>query len=202
MRRRLAALATAAITAATAADASAHVTGLSRGDYTPSGATVHAEIAMRADEASLAGTTPAALVRAIAMTADGAACSPHLDSADPEAPDGVRVRATFTCPHAPSQLHVHFGLLDLLPSGHRHLATVHLPRGDVDTLAVLANPDFDVTVAPAPAPASAPGLAARARLPIAAGAVLLLLAGLGVVVSRQRAAQAASDARRASRAGP
>ncbi len=147
--KTLAACATIALGLATATAAGAHVTGMSRGDYTPSGSLVKVELAMRADEAALAAGSPKDLVRDIAVSADGDACAPRFDGSAAEAPDGLRVRATFSCPRAPSRLHVRFGFLDRLPGGHRHLATVHLPGGDVDALAVLARPDLDVDVAPA-----------------------------------------------------
>jgi hypothetical protein len=38
-----------------------------------------------------------------------------------------------------------------MPAEHRHLATAHLPGGDVDALLVLARPDLEVEVAAAPA---------------------------------------------------
>ena len=147
--------------------AAAHVIGVSRGEYTPDGSEVRAELVMRADDAALAVTgldadgdgrvsaaeldrahpaIAAALLEALAVTADGAPCTPALDEASLDPPDGVRVRATYTCPRPPSHLHLRFGFLDRMPSDHRHLATVHLPKGDVDVLAVLARPDVDVDV--------------------------------------------------------
>ena len=147
--------------------ASAHVIGVSRGDYTPEGAAVHADIVLRADEAALAvqgldadgdgrvsaeelgRARPAmksAFLEPLTVAADGEPCSVALDEASLDPPDGVRLRATYSCPRAPSHLHLRFGFLDRMPSDHRHLATVHLPKGDVDVLAVLARPDLDVDV--------------------------------------------------------
>jgi hypothetical protein len=147
--------------------AGAHVLGLSRGVYTPEGASVRAEIVLRQDEAAtavpeldpdgdgrtseseLAGaraTLATTFVSTLEVSADGKRCAGTLDEAGLEAPDGVRLRATFACDHAPQRLHLRFGFLERLPSSHRHLATVQLPRGDVDTLAVLARPDVDVDV--------------------------------------------------------
>jgi hypothetical protein len=146
----------------------AHVIGVSRGDYTPDGAAVHADIVLRADEAALAvqgldadgdgrvsaeevgrarPAMKAAFLEPLTVTADGEPCVAALDEASLDPPDGVRLRATFSCPRAPSHLHLRFGFLDRMPSDHRHLATVHLPKGDVDVLAVLARPDLDVDVA-------------------------------------------------------
>jgi len=147
--------------------ADAHVLGISRGDYTPNGATLGAEIAMRADDAALAvpgldadgdgRVSPSELLRARAalkaafvdsldVRADGAPCDGALDDARLDPPDGLLVRAVYSCPRAPSRLKLRFGFLDRMPSDHRHLATVHLPAGDVDTLAVLARPEVDVDV--------------------------------------------------------
>jgi hydrogenase/urease accessory protein HupE len=147
--------------------ASAHVIGISRGDYTPDGAAVQADIVLRADDAALAvqgldadgdgrvtaeelararPAMKAAFLDALTVTSDGASCVAALDDASLDPPDGVRVRGTFSCPRAPTHLHLRFGFLDRMPSDHRHLATVHLPKGDVDVLAVLARPELDVDV--------------------------------------------------------
>ncbi len=149
--------------------AGAHVIGLSRGDYTPRGREVEAEITLRLDDAAL--TVPsldadgdrqvspseiarsrdalkAAFFGALEITADGQRCTPSLDDAAFDAPDGLRLTATYACPAEPARLHLRFGFLDSMPSDHRHLATVHLPHGgDVDQLAVLARPEMDVEMA-------------------------------------------------------
>ena len=151
----------------TTREASAHVIGISRGDYTPDRTGVRADLVMRADEAALAiqgldadgdgrvtagelaqarAAVKAAFVDTLGVTADGEPCTPALDDASLDPPDGIRLRATYTCPHAPSHLHLHLGFLERMPADHRHLATVHLPKGDVDVLAVLARPDVDVEV--------------------------------------------------------
>ncbi|HEY3817268.1 MAG TPA: HupE/UreJ family protein [Polyangiaceae bacterium] len=150
-----------------ARSASAHVIGVSRGEYTPDGATVRADLVMRTDDAVLAvpgldadgdgrvsadeltrarPAMKAAFLDALTVVADGAPCTPALDDTSFDPPDGVRVRGTYACARAPSHLHLRFGFLDRMPSDHRHLATVHLPKGDVDVLAVLARPDLDVEV--------------------------------------------------------
>ncbi len=147
--------------------AAAHTLGLSRGEYTPRGSDVRAEITMRADDAAQAlpgldadgdGTVTAAelerarpalqaaFVGALEVAADGDRCPGVLDDAAPDPPDGLLLRATYACPHAPSRLRLGFGFLARMAGGHRHLATVHLPRGDVDELVVLARPDVDVDV--------------------------------------------------------
>jgi hydrogenase/urease accessory protein HupE len=124
--------------------AGAHVLGLSRGDYTPDGAVVHVDLVMRADEAPSA--VRASFLEALTVTADGDPCTGILDDTSLDPPDGIRLRATYTCPHALSHLHLRFGFLERMPADHRHLATVHLPKGDVDVLAVLARPDVDLDV--------------------------------------------------------
>jgi len=147
--------------------ANAHIIGVSRGEYTPDGAQVRADIVLRADDAALAvpgldadgdgrvsaeelerarPAMKAAFFDELTVAADGERCEPTLDGASLDPPDGVRIRATYSCSRAPSHLHVRFGFLDRMPSDHRHLATVHLPKGNVDVLAVLARPDLDVDV--------------------------------------------------------
>jgi hypothetical protein len=147
--------------------AGAHVIGVSRGDYTPDGSRLRAEITLRADDALLAvsgldadgngrlsqdeldrahAAVKAAFFDALVIDADGVPGTPSLDGATLDAPDGIRLRATYDFPHPPSSLHLRFGFLDRLPSDHRHLATVHLPKGDVDVLALLARPDLTVAV--------------------------------------------------------
>jgi hypothetical protein len=151
--------------------ASAHFIGLSRGDYTPQGSVVTAEVAMRTDDAVPVVTsldadadghvTDEELARArpalekiffgiLAISSDGAPCEPRLDDARFDGADGIRFRATYACPRAGALLSLRFGFLARLPSDHRHLATVHLPKGDVERLVVLANPEFDVDVRGAP----------------------------------------------------
>jgi hypothetical protein len=148
-----------------APSARAHVIGLSRGDYTPQGSQVIAEIVLRSDDVrlavpGLAGDGPftpevldrerpallAAFFDSLEVLGDGQPCSPTLDDAAPDPPDGLRLRATYRCPAPPSHLRVRFGFLSRMPSDHRHLATVHLASGEVNALAVLARSDLDVDV--------------------------------------------------------
>jgi hydrogenase/urease accessory protein HupE len=147
--------------------AGAHTLGISRGDYTPEGNVVRVELELRAEEAalSLSGldtdgdrivtaenlararpAVKAAFLDPLAIAADGEPCVPALDDASLDPPEGLSLRATYTCPHAPSHLHLRFGFLDRMAGDHRHLARVHLPNGDVDDLAVLERPDLDVDV--------------------------------------------------------
>jgi hypothetical protein len=147
--------------------AGAHVIGVSRGEYTPAGSGLRAEITLRADDALRAVSgldadgdgrlSQAELDRAhpavkgaffdpLVVEADGTPCTPSLDDASLDAPDGVRLQASYACNHAPSTLHLRFGFLERLPSDHRHLATAHLARGDVDVLALRARPDLTVAL--------------------------------------------------------
>jgi hypothetical protein len=151
--------------------ASAHVIGVSRGEYTPRGARVGVELTMRADDAALAvprldangdgrvtaaeidgakAALAAAFVGGLTVLGNGAPCAGSLEDARPDAPDGLRVVATYACPRAVTHLHLDLGFLERLPADHRHLATVRLPAGNVDTLAVLARPSLDVDVQAAP----------------------------------------------------
>jgi hypothetical protein len=139
--------------------------GLSRSDLTPVGSSIRARIVIRADEAAnalpgldgdgdralsdaeLARARPvlqAAFVDALEVDADGARCKGALENAVVDPPDGLRLDATYACPAPPVHLHVRFGFLERLASGHRHVATFHLPKGDVFALGVLQQPDFDV----------------------------------------------------------
>jgi hypothetical protein len=153
--------------AGVAGPAFAHVIGISRGDYALSGAQVRAQLVVRADDAVAAvpgldadgdgrvseaevargrSSLNAAFLGALEVRADGARCVPELQNALLDPPDGLRLSGIYACARAPRNLHLRFGFLDVLPAAHRHLATVHLPGGDVDTLAVLARPEFDVAV--------------------------------------------------------
>jgi hypothetical protein len=166
----LAVLAAAAVLA-TAATAGAHALGLSRGEYTPRGAEIAAELVLRSDDAAVAAAAldadhdgrvtaaeveaarpalQAAFIDSLAVSADGAPCQGALREAVLDPPDGVALRADFTCPHPPSQLTIRPGFLERLPSGHRHLATVHLPGGNVDVLAAREHPGIDVTLGGGP----------------------------------------------------
>jgi hypothetical protein len=161
------ALLVAAVLLAMTRLAGAHEMGLSRGEYTSEGSRVRATLTLRADEAAAAVpgldadgdghvasaevdrakvALRAAFVDALLVAADGSRCAAKLDDAALEAPDGLRLTATYTCAAPPAHLHFTFGFLERMPAGHRHLATVHLPRGDVDTLASLDRVEADVDV--------------------------------------------------------
>ena len=151
-----------------AGSAAAHTVGLSIGDYLLNGAHVRATITLRTDDAALAvsgldsngdgNVSEAELGRvrpvlqtdfidALAVEADGEACHGTLDDATLEPPDGLRMVAVYDCPREPvSTLTFRFGFLDRLRRDHRHLATVHLPGGDVESLILPSQPDLVVRV--------------------------------------------------------
>jgi hypothetical protein len=154
-----------ALVSIVARQAAAHTLGLSRGEYTPDGSRLRTAVTLRADDAALAVpgldadgdgrvtdaelergriALQAAFVDALGVESDGARCVGTLASAKTDPPDGVRIAATYECTRAPGRLRLHFGFLDRMPSDHRHLATVHLARGDVDDLLILARPDLEV----------------------------------------------------------
>lgn len=156
---------------ATTTAASAHALGLSRGDYTLEGRVLRAQVVLRSDEAALAVSgldadgdgrvsrseadrarpaLQAAFVDSTKVLADGSRCPGTLDAVTLDAPDGLRLGAAFDCAGAPTRIRVHLGFLERFSSSHRHLATLHLPRGDVDALASFDRPDLEALVADGP----------------------------------------------------
>jgi hypothetical protein len=120
--------------AVVAGTARAHAIGVSRGDYRASAGHVDAEIALaRGDVALLVGSgdvaaaapaMQAAIVDAIHVSADGAACAGILEGAAPVEGDGVVIHAKYTCPAEARGVRIAFDVLGELPHGHRHLAHV------------------------------------------------------------------------------
>ena len=174
--RWVVALLSAVLLLSAARVARAHLIGLSRSEYEPNEAAIHAQLAFRVDDVALAipaldanrdgqvtqaeisqakAAIGAMFVGAIAVIADGRRCDARLDEASLDATDGLRLKATYLCAQSPRRLHLRFGFLERMPEGHRHLATVRLPggRGDVDALATLARPEMDVDVGNAEASA-------------------------------------------------
>lgn len=163
---RVAAAFLAALIIFTARGAAAHAIGLSLGEYSPNGAHVHAILTLRTDDAALAvggldangdghvselevtharPALEADFVDALTVEADGAPCHATLDQATLDPPDGLVLTATYDCPReATSTLRLRFGFLDRLRSDHRHLATVHLPGGDVESLVLPTQPELVV----------------------------------------------------------
>jgi|HubBroStandDraft_6_1064221.scaffolds.fasta_scaffold104771_1 hypothetical protein len=155
-------------TLSTATVARAHTISLSRGDYTPTDAAVDADLVVRPGDVLLAlpdldadhdgllspsevqrglASLQATFIDTLTVSSDGAPCGGTLDSAGLDPPDGLRMRATYVCKRPPRHLAFRFGFLERLPAGHRHVASVHLPRGDVDELCVLERPGMEVDVA-------------------------------------------------------
>jgi hypothetical protein len=134
--------------------AGAHAVGLSKGDYTASGADVAAELTFaRADLAGLVsgldangdGVVDASELarareaieivvfgRGVTVDVGGAACWGALESAELAEPDGVDLRGRYRCEASPSMVHVHVGLVDDLSEGHRHVARLVLGTTTTD----------------------------------------------------------------------
>ncbi len=130
----------------------AHTMGVSRGEYVVSGAVVTATLLFRAEELHLA-LSDADVVSELLIEADGAPCEGAMTSAAPDAPDGVRIVASYTCPKRPTRLHVHAGFLARLPSGHAHVVVIDGHGGArSEHLLVLARPDVEVDLAAASSP--------------------------------------------------
>lgn len=127
--------------------ASAHAVGASRGEYRVSGAVVSALYVFSGAE--LATTFPeldtdrdhflsssevadgtsaftSEILDATHVTADGAACPSHFESARVREGDAVELRASFVCPREIHHLAIDLELLEALPANHAHLATVVL----------------------------------------------------------------------------
>jgi hypothetical protein len=151
-----------------AGSAVAHTIGLSTGSYQLNGAHVRATITVRTDDAALAvsgldsngdGTVSelevararpalqADFVDALSVEADGEPCHATLDEVTTEPPDGLRMNAVYDCPKEPaSTVRFRFGFLDRLRRDHRHLATVHMAGGDVESLILPSQPELVVRV--------------------------------------------------------
>jgi hypothetical protein len=150
----------------TAGTAAAHTIGLSLGSYLLNDSHVRATVTLRTDDAALAVTgldsngdghvseleisrarpaLQADFIDALTVEADGQRCQPTLDEITLEPPDGLSMNAVYDCPREPaSTLRFRFGFLDRMRSDHRHLATVHLPGGDVESLVVASQPELVV----------------------------------------------------------
>lgn len=147
--------------------ASAHATGLSRGEYAVSGATVKVRLTFARGEfvgawpeldtngdktiepAELAAAiTPNGVLRPLprklsVRSAEGA-CKPGLVGAKLEEEDGVSVDAQYDCPQAISSLTVEVGLLADLSAGHRHIGVVSGLGAPRDFLAYAKEPRITV----------------------------------------------------------
>jgi hydrogenase/urease accessory protein HupE len=136
----------------TAQPASAHTMGVSRGEYIVRGDVVTATLLFRAEELR-AATTEVDLVSELAIDTAGAPCPGAFVSTAPDAPDGVRIIARFSCPTRPTLLHVHAGFLARFPSGHAHVVAIDRDDGaPSEHLVVLARPDALVDLGAPPSP--------------------------------------------------
>lgn len=121
------------------APADAHDVGLSRGEYSVSGAVVTATLTFArrdVDPANVAG-----LADAMVVHGDGAPCPSKLVSASPFETDGTRVVVQATCPSTPTRIEVEALFLASLPFGHRHL--VHVGSPPVDATLTISKRSFD-----------------------------------------------------------
>ena len=124
--------------------ASAHETGLSRGEYSAVGAAVTATLTFaRRDVASVA---PDTLARGVIVHGDEAPCPTTVESTGPVENDGVQFVIRATCPSAPRSVLVEAFFLSELPFGHRHLARAP----GVETSLTLSKRTFSFTPAAPP----------------------------------------------------
>src|SRR6185503_16777801 len=163
------------------ARAEAHEVGLSRGEYSLSGATLTAEITFaRREVISLVagldadhdGALTAAEIEAsrdaidravigrIKVQSAGAACTGALDEARLAEEDGMVLRARYRCPAPPREIAVDLTLLEDLPFGHRHLARTAAPSGPSDVNLSQRSRSFSIAAGPAEEGAE-PGAAAK-----------------------------------------
>ncbi len=145
LSRLFAAFLIEAIALSLASSAAAHSIGLSRADYRVSGDVVVATYVFSGAEVAAAmpevdvdhdgRLSPAEIsqageavdrrvVDATIVDADGSTCRPHLDSVEAAYGDGVQIRASFRCDHAPRTLTIDCRFIAAFSAGHRHLATV------------------------------------------------------------------------------
>ncbi len=167
----------AALVLLVARTAQAHTVGLSHGDYALDGAVVHGKITLRSEDLAravpradadgdgaiseselgdprLATTLREAITAKITARAGGATCSASTPLLHPDGTDGVAFVLDWTCPAAGS-VTLDLGFLALLPSGHRHLASISSGGITRDELVVLAEPTITVGDA---APSAATGV--------------------------------------------
>ena len=65
--------------------------------------------------------------------------------AEPDGPDGILVEGVFRCAQAPDLLRVRVRFLEVLPSGHTHLASISLAPGETSQrVATEGDPTFEV----------------------------------------------------------
>ena len=160
-------------------DASAHATGLSRGEYVVSGAVVKTRLTFARGELSAllpgldangdktldaaelaAGAGPNGVLRTIprkiSVRSTQGACKPGLVGAKLEEEDGVSIDAQYDCPTTVSSLSVTVDLLQDLAAGHRHIGVVSGLGAPRDFIAFAKEPGINVEGAQSSAPSDAP----------------------------------------------
>jgi hypothetical protein len=180
-----------AVVLAPAREARAHAVGMSRAAYAAHGVVVTAELTFaRAEIAgvvssldpdgagaitptTIEASTPALeheIVRALAVSADGAPCEGAFDAAALTEQDGLVVRARYTCDAPAREVTVGAaGLFEALPHGHRQLAHAEgeeetlLYRGH-DTLRFTGHPADDAGASPVPGAARSVGFFAMLEM--------------------------------------
>lgn len=153
--------------------ADAHDVGLSRSEWSATGALVTGTLVFARRDVS--SETASALVNDVLVRGDGVACPSRLVSAAPFENDGTKLSVEATCPSTPARLEIEAMFLASLPFGHRHL--VH--AGSVDAALTLGNRVFSFT------PAAVPGFFTMGLEHIVTGADHLLFL-LALVLVRQR----------------
>jgi hydrogenase/urease accessory protein HupE len=140
--------------------ASAHTTGVSRGEYRADSGTVHAlyifsgrELATTLPDidanhdgvlssAEVAGGAHALdtfIVQSSDVEADGVSCKPALDSVKTAEADAVEIRATFACPRSIDQLSIDCQFLERFSADHHHLAVISLGGHETPFVATLSH---------------------------------------------------------------
>jgi hydrogenase/urease accessory protein HupE len=150
-------------------EALAHEIGLSRGEYTLSGATLSAQITfarreiiglvagLDADHDSALTTAEiersldaieGAVVGRIKVRGDGVTCRGVLEAATLAEEDGFNFRAQYRCPTPPREANVELTLLEDLPFGHRHLACVRSRSAPFDAILSQRNRSLSISAGP------------------------------------------------------
>ncbi len=187
----LALAAVIAIVALDAAPADAHAVGLSRGEYHVTGGALRVDLAFArgdalalvpaldmdrsgslstAEVAAGGAALTEAIVSRLEVRGRTGACAGALDEAALVEQDGLTLGIHFDCGLDPGPLSIHVGFLDLLPAGHRHLASVMGLDGRGERVVVYeARPDFQL--------AGAASTAAGVALPLLRLGVQHILTG-------------------------
>ncbi len=158
--------------------ASAHATGVSRGEYRATGDIVHVLLVFASAElaTSFAGldadhdgklsqveldadshALDDDVVRRTIIQADASACTSRFESAKLGETDAVEIRATFTCEHAPRHLSIDCEFWESLAAGHRHIALVELGGHESTLLAAFSQKKLEADAGPSARPTTSFG---------------------------------------------